>query len=100
MSLTLPPRDVAQPSSARFRVVPTLAGSLQVGASSLTPVDQPELVFHVPPGHLSGALSRVPPARVTARLGGSPNELLLSHAVAENRSAFRCMFDDARGLTS
>jgi len=29
--------------------VPTLSGSLQAGASSLTPVDRPELVFHVPP---------------------------------------------------
>lgn len=49
VSLSLPPRDVAQPFSARFRVVPTLSGSLQAGASSLTPVDRPELVFHVPP---------------------------------------------------
>jgi hypothetical protein len=49
VSLTLPPRGAAEPFSARFRVVPTLAGSLQAGASSLTPVERPELVFHVPP---------------------------------------------------
>ncbi|WP_375770497.1 hypothetical protein NR798_06260 [Archangium gephyra] len=49
VSLELPPRGVAEPFSARFRVVPTLAGSLQAGASSLTPVNVPEQVFHVPP---------------------------------------------------
>ncbi|WPB75952.1 alpha-2-macroglobulin family protein [Archangium violaceum] len=49
VSLTLPPRGAAEPFSARFRVVPTLSGTLQAGASSLTPVDRPELVFHVPP---------------------------------------------------
>jgi hypothetical protein len=49
VSLTLPPRGAAEPFSARFRVIPTLAGSLQAGASSLTPVERPELVFHVPP---------------------------------------------------
>ncbi|MFL5352929.1 alpha-2-macroglobulin family protein [Archangium sp.] len=49
VSLTLPPRGAAEPFTARFRVVPTLAGSLQAGASSLSPVDRPELVFHVPP---------------------------------------------------
>lgn len=49
VSLTLPPRGAAEPFNARFRVIPTLAGSLQAGASSLTPVERPELVFHVPP---------------------------------------------------
>jgi hypothetical protein len=49
VSLTLPPRGAAEPFSARFKVVPTLAGSLQAGASSLTPVGRPDLVFHVPP---------------------------------------------------
>jgi hypothetical protein len=49
VSLTLPPRGAAEPFTARFRVVPTLAGSLQAGASSLTPVGRPDLVFHVPP---------------------------------------------------
>ncbi len=49
VSLTLPPRGAAEPFNARFKVVPTLAGSLQAGASSLTPVGRPDLVFHVPP---------------------------------------------------
>ncbi|HEX8823674.1 MAG TPA: alpha-2-macroglobulin family protein, partial [Archangium sp.] len=49
VSLTLPPRGAAEPFTARFRVVPTLAGSLQAGASSLTPVGRPDLVVHVPP---------------------------------------------------
>jgi hypothetical protein len=49
VSLTLPPRGSAEPFSARFRVVPTLAGALQAGASSLTPVGRPDLVFHLPP---------------------------------------------------
>jgi Alpha-2-macroglobulin family len=49
VSLTLPPRGAAEPFSARFRVVPTLAGTLQAGASSLTPVGRSDLVFHIPP---------------------------------------------------
>jgi hypothetical protein len=49
VSLTLPPRGAAEPFNARFRVIPTLAGALQAGASSLTPVGRSDLVFHVPP---------------------------------------------------
>jgi hypothetical protein len=49
VSLTLPPRAAAEPFHARFRVVPTLSGSLQAGASSLSAVGRPDLVFHVPP---------------------------------------------------
>jgi hypothetical protein len=49
VSLTLPPRAAGETFSARYRVVPTLAGTLQGGASSLMPEGQPELAFHVPP---------------------------------------------------
>jgi hypothetical protein len=49
VTLSLPWREEAEPFVARFRVVPTLAGSLQGGASSLTPEGQPGLSFHVPP---------------------------------------------------
>ena len=49
VSLTLPPRGAAEPFNARFRVIPTLAGTLQAGASSLTPLGRSDLVFHVPP---------------------------------------------------
>jgi len=49
VSLTLPPRGAAEPFAARFRVIPTLAGSLQAGASSLTPVGREAPVFHLPP---------------------------------------------------
>ena len=49
VSITLPPRAAAEPFVARFRVVPTLAGTLQAGASSLVPVLRKEQVFNVPP---------------------------------------------------
>jgi hypothetical protein len=49
VSLTLPPRGAAEPFNARFRVIPTLAGTLQAGASSLSPLGRSDLVFHVPP---------------------------------------------------
>ncbi len=49
VTLSLPWREDAEPFTARFRVVPTLAGSLQGGSSSLIPVGQPGLTFHVPP---------------------------------------------------
>ena len=47
--LTLPPRGAAEPFVARFRVVPTLAGTLQAGASTLSAEGRQERVFHVPP---------------------------------------------------
>jgi hypothetical protein len=49
VTLTLPPRGAGEPFLASFRVVPTLAGRLQGGASSLFPVGRPELVSYVPP---------------------------------------------------
>ncbi|OJH34170.1 alpha-2-macroglobulin family protein [Cystobacter ferrugineus] len=49
VSLTLPPRGAAEPFTARFRVVPTLAGSLQAGASSLSLVGSENAAFRVVP---------------------------------------------------
>jgi hypothetical protein len=49
LTLSLPPRGAGEPFQASFRVVPTLAGTLQGGASSLSPVGRPELVSYVPP---------------------------------------------------
>ncbi|WP_224242937.1 alpha-2-macroglobulin family protein [Hyalangium gracile] len=49
LTLSLPPRGAGEPFQASFRVVPTLAGTLQGGASSLFPEAQPELVSYVPP---------------------------------------------------
>lgn len=49
LTLSLPPRGAGEPFLASFRVVPTLAGTLQGGASSLAPVDRPDLVSYVPP---------------------------------------------------
>jgi len=49
VSLTLPPREAPKPFQARIRVVPTLAGTLRAGASSLTPEGRPELTLHLPP---------------------------------------------------
>ncbi|ATB36193.1 hypothetical protein CYFUS_001607 [Cystobacter fuscus] len=49
VSLTLPPRGAAEPFTARFRVVPTLAGALQAGASSLSLVGSENTAFRVAP---------------------------------------------------
>ncbi|MDY7232228.1 alpha-2-macroglobulin family protein [Hyalangium rubrum] len=49
LTLSLPPRDAGVPFQASFRVVPTLAGTLQGGASSLFPVERPDLISYVPP---------------------------------------------------
>ncbi len=49
VTLALPPRGPGEPFLASFRVVPTLAGSLQGGASSLFPVGRPGLASFVPP---------------------------------------------------
>jgi hypothetical protein len=49
VTLSLPPRGPGELFQATFRVVPTLAGTLQGGASSLFPVARPELVSYVPP---------------------------------------------------
>jgi hypothetical protein len=47
--LEVPPRPPGQAFSATYRVVPTLAGTLHAQASSIAPLDRPELAFHVPP---------------------------------------------------
>jgi hypothetical protein len=47
--LSLPPRGAGEPFQASFRLVPTLAGTLQGGASSLSPEQRPDLVSYVPP---------------------------------------------------
>ncbi len=49
VTLRLPPRGPGEPFQARFRVIPTLAGTLQGGASSLTTQSRPDLVSYVPP---------------------------------------------------
>ncbi|MCY1017139.1 alpha-2-macroglobulin family protein [Pyxidicoccus sp. MSG2] len=49
VTLKLPPRGAGEPFQARFRVIPTLAGTLQGGASSLKVVSRPDLVSYVPP---------------------------------------------------
>jgi hypothetical protein len=49
LTLSLPPRGAGEPFQASFRVVPTLAGTLQGGASSLSPVERPDLISYVPP---------------------------------------------------
>ncbi|WP_224363849.1 alpha-2-macroglobulin family protein [Hyalangium versicolor] len=49
LTLSLPPRGAGEPFQASFRVVPTLAGTLQGGASSLFPASRPDLVSYVPP---------------------------------------------------
>ncbi len=49
VTLRLPPRGPGEPFQARFRVIPTLAGTLQGGASSLTTQARPDLVSYVPP---------------------------------------------------
>jgi hypothetical protein len=49
LTLSLPPRGAGEPFQASFRVVPTLAGTLQGGASSLFPEGRPELASYVPP---------------------------------------------------
>lgn len=49
VTLQLPPRGAGEPFQARFRVIPTLAGTLQGGASSLKVVSRPDLISYVPP---------------------------------------------------
>jgi hypothetical protein len=49
VTLKLPARAAGEPFQARFRVIPTLAGTLQGGASTLKVVARPDLVSHVPP---------------------------------------------------
>ncbi|WP_408888179.1 alpha-2-macroglobulin family protein [Myxococcus faecalis] len=49
VTLKLPPRGPGAPFQARFRVIPTLGGTLQTGASSLRVEARPDLVSYVPP---------------------------------------------------
>ncbi|XXF78928.1 alpha-2-macroglobulin family protein [Myxococcaceae bacterium GXIMD 01537] len=49
VTLHLPPRSGTEPFIARIRVVPTLAGTLQGGASWLAPEARPDATFYVPP---------------------------------------------------
>ncbi|MBJ6761605.1 hypothetical protein JGU66_12590 [Myxococcaceae bacterium JPH2] len=49
VTLVLPPRGVGEPFQARLRVVPTLAGTLQGGAATLSVLGRPDLVSRVPP---------------------------------------------------
>ena len=47
--LYLPPRKAGEPFLARYRVIPTLAGTLQAGATRLTATNNTVEAFHVPP---------------------------------------------------
>ncbi|MFP2911225.1 hypothetical protein ACLESD_40605 [Pyxidicoccus sp. 3LFB2] len=49
VTLQLPPRGAGEAFQARFRVIPTLAGTLQGGASSLRVLARPDLISYVPP---------------------------------------------------
>ena len=49
VELVLSPRDTAAPFTSRFRVVPTLAGSLQAGAASLLLEGRESPIFQLPP---------------------------------------------------
>jgi hypothetical protein len=49
VTLHLPPRDEGGPFLANLRVVPTLAGTLQGGASSLAADARPDATYYVPP---------------------------------------------------
>jgi hypothetical protein len=42
-------RPPGQAFSVKYRVIPTLAGTLQAQASTVEPVDRPELAYHLPP---------------------------------------------------
>jgi hypothetical protein len=49
VTLDLRPREANQPFTARYRVIPTLAGTLHAAASTIAPVNQPELAYELPP---------------------------------------------------
>lgn len=49
VTLHMAPRTNAEPFLARLRVVPTLAGTLQGGASSLASEARPDATYYVPP---------------------------------------------------
>jgi hypothetical protein len=49
VTLHLPPRNEGEPFLANLRVVPTLAGTLQGGASSLAADARPDATYYVPP---------------------------------------------------
>jgi len=49
LTVQVPPRNEVNAFQASFRVIPTLAGALQSGATSLRGVDRPSLVSYVPP---------------------------------------------------
>lgn len=49
ITLEVPPRPAGQPFSASYRVVPTLAGTLQAPASTVASLERPEQVRYVAP---------------------------------------------------
>ncbi|HEX4621037.1 MAG TPA: hypothetical protein VH208_05650, partial [Myxococcaceae bacterium] len=49
VTLDLKPREANEPFTARYRVIPTLAGTLHAAASTISPVNQPELAYELPP---------------------------------------------------
>ncbi|MBI5547896.1 MAG: hypothetical protein HY901_28770 [Deltaproteobacteria bacterium] len=49
VTLDIAPREPGQIFQARYRVVPTLAGTLRSGASVLSVADRPGLAYYVPP---------------------------------------------------
>jgi hypothetical protein len=47
--LEVAPRAPGQSFSAQYRVIPTLAGTLHAQASTVEPLNRPELAYHLPP---------------------------------------------------
>jgi hypothetical protein len=49
VTLELRARNDAEPVQARYRVIPTLAGTLHAAASTISPSQHPELAYELPP---------------------------------------------------
>jgi hypothetical protein len=49
VTLDLRPREANEPFTARYRIIPTLAGTLHAAASTIGPINQPELAYELPP---------------------------------------------------
>ncbi|MBI3182598.1 MAG: hypothetical protein HYZ28_10725 [Myxococcales bacterium] len=49
VQLEVPARQAGQPFTAKYRLVPTLAGKLHASASTITPVGRPDLMRYVAP---------------------------------------------------
>ena len=49
IELDVPARQPGEVFAARYRVIPTLAGTLHASASTIAPQDHPELAYELPP---------------------------------------------------